>query len=236
MIARFLRFGVRDGALTPFVELYGDRILGVLAGIDGCLGAAVLHSARRERQLISVTFWEGPEQAAAYDREGRFGRLLNEADALMAGGDEDLGAPDDLQVEGYTAELLAPDRLSSALAVGLYARTAEARVESSHLEEFDRRYRSEVGIAQSSFAGLKAVLLLHGIPHPERSIGLSVWDNEEAAARYELSGRFEELEERLAETLSPVYRWRASLVAGDSGEMTGGFRVEGHRILVARVF
>jgi heme-degrading monooxygenase HmoA len=154
----------------------------------------------------------------------------------MAGGDDDPGAPDDLQVEGYTAELLVPDQLRSAIAVGLYARTAEARVESGHLEEFDRRYRAEVGIAQSSFDGLGAVLLLHGVPHPERFIGLSVWDSEEAAARYELSGRFEELQERLADTLSPVYRWRASLAAGDSGEATLGFRVEGHRILVARFF
>jgi heme-degrading monooxygenase HmoA len=235
MIARFLRFSVREGALTPFVDLYGSRIVQVLSGIDGCLGAAVLHSVRHERQLISITFWAGSGEAAAYDQEGRFGRLLNEADAYMAGSDDEPDA-EDLQVEGYSAELLIPADLSSALVVGRYARTAEARVEAEHLDEFDRRYRAETGISQNSFPGLRAVLLLHGSAQRERTIGLSVWENEEAAARYELSGRFEELEARLAETLSPVYRWRASLVSGDAGGSARGFRVEGFRILLARIF
>ena len=212
MHARFVRFRLKPGAGAAFESLYAERILPALARTEGCVGVALLSRVRAEEELVSATFWRGRDGAEAYDRTGRFARLLNEAEPLLAGGE----GPDDLSVEGFSAELLAPSSLSGALVAGSVARTATVRVAPGKTEEFDRRYRAEVAAALADFPGLFAVLLLHGVERPGHTVGLSLWRGEDAAARYDLSGRFEELSRDLSDTISPVARWRAAWAAGDS--------------------
>lgn len=241
MHVRFVRFRLKPGAGASFGSLYAERILPALARTDGCLGAALLARVRAEEELVSATFWRRREGAEAYDRTGRFARLLNEAEPLLAGGGEpaDPAAPpeDDLSVEGFSAELLAPAELSGALVPGSVARTVTLRVAPGKTEEFDRRYRAEVATALADFPGLFAVLLLHGVERPGHTVGLSLWRGEDAAARYDLSGRFEELSRDLSDTLSPVARWRAAWAAGDAPDrQVVDFGLDLFRVRAAVVF
>jgi heme-degrading monooxygenase HmoA len=110
-------------------------------------------------------------------------------------------------------------------------------VEPERLEEFDRRYRAE-SLEALDFPGLRSVLLLHRHGRPTEAVGLSFWDGEEAAARYELSGRFEGLAARLDDTLVPLHRWRAGLAgaSGGAGWVAPTLEVAGYRVLFSRTF
>jgi heme-degrading monooxygenase HmoA len=240
MHARFLRFALRPGVLPEFSAMYADRIFPALGGTEGCLGAALLVNARRQEEIASLTLWLDRTAAAAYDGEGRFARLLNLAEHLMEEGPEAAGGafPEhDLAVEGYDAELLAPPHLRAVLAPGGFARTISAEVAPDRSDDFDRRYRAESATALVDFPGLRAVMLLHRTDARAITVGLSFWDGEESAARYELSGRFEGLAAGLGDTLSPLYRWRRSL-APDSpgGTATGRLEVDGYLVRRARAF
>ena len=239
MHARFLRFTLRPGMLPEFSAMYSDRILPALGATEGCLGAALLVNARRHEEIVSLTLWRDRAAAGAYDGEGRFARLLNLAENLL---DERPGAggafpENDLAVEGYDAELVAPPRLRAVLAQGGFARTVSAQVAPDRSDDFDRRYRSEAATALVDFPGLRAVLLLHRTDSRASTVGLSFWEGEESAARYELSGRFEGLAAGLGETLSPLYRWRRSMAADPSeGEAAGRLEVDGYLVKLARAF
>lgn len=228
-----VRFGLRPGARGAFESLYDSRIVPALQGTEGCLGAALLSGAAAEEALVSVTFWREREAAEAYDRTGRFARLLNEAEPLMA---EEGPSGDDVSVEGYTAELLVAESLAGALLPGSVARTLTARVDPGMREEFDRRYRAEVASARADFPGLVAVVLLHAVERPGLVVGLSVWRGEDDAARYDLSGRFQGLGRDLAGTLSPASRWRAAWTAGGEAEGSPELAVDLYRVRLATSF
>jgi heme-degrading monooxygenase HmoA len=226
--------------LRDFSAIYEGRILKALAGTDGCLGAALLVHQREPEEVVSLTVWRDLSAAAAYDGDGRFARLLNQAEHLL---EESAAAPvdafpeRDLAIEGYDAELIAPPHLRAVLAPGGFARTVSAHVAPDRSEEFDTRYRAEVATALVDFPGLRAVMLLHRVGAGAVTVGLSFWEGEESAARYELSGRFEELASGLNDTLSPLYRWRRSM-SPDSleGSSTGSFAVDGYLVTVAGTF
>jgi heme-degrading monooxygenase HmoA len=240
MHVRFLRLRLQPQTFREFAAIYEDRILAVLAGTDGCLGAALLTRARAQEEVVSLTVWRDRAAADAYDGEGRFARLLNQAEHLLA----ESAAPQvddsperDLAIEGYDAELVAPPHLRAVLAPGGFARTVSARVAPELSDAFDARYRAESKTALIDFPGLRAVLLLHRVGGSPATVGLSFWEGEEYAARYELSGRFEELARGLDDTLSPLYRWRRSLSpASASGTSSGSFVVDGYLVKLARPF
>jgi heme-degrading monooxygenase HmoA len=240
MHARFLRLHLRPGTLRELTALYEDRILPALAGTAGCLGAALLVHSRKPEDVVSLTVWRDRATADSYDGEGRFARLLNLAEHLLVNG---AAAPadgfpeDDLALEGYDAELVASPNLRAALAPDGFARTVSARVAPERSGTFDLRYRAETATALADFPGLRAVLLLHRVDAPSITVGLSFWDGEESAARYELSGRFEELAKGLSDTLSPLYRWRRSLSpASPDAAAAGSFAVDGYLVKLARTF
>ena len=239
MHTRFVRLHLQAGMLGEFTSIYEDRILETLAGTDGCLGAAMLVHSRESETVVSLTVWRDRTAADAYDGEGRFARLLNLAEHLL---EESTGRstsfPEgDLAVEGYDAELVAPPHLRGVLAAGGFARTVSAHVAPELSGAFDRLYRKEAATALVDFPGLRAVVLLHRVGASSVTVGLSFWEGEESAARYELSGRFEDLAKGLSETLSPLYRWRRSLSpAGPAAAAAGSFAVEGYLVKVARAF
>lgn len=239
MYVRLLRLSLRPGALPAFEALYDSRIFPTLSGIEGCRGAALLSQARRDEEVVSMTVWRDRAVADAYDREGRFARLLNEAERLMPDAAEDPDSPedDDVSVEGFGAELLVAPDLAAALVPGTFARTLSVRVAPDRVRDFDLRYRAEVASAHEDFPELFAVFLLHGAVHREATLGLSLWRGEEAAARYDLSGRFDELARDIKETLSAVTRWRAAFVSGgEGGEGVPGLAVGVYRVRAARAF
>jgi heme-degrading monooxygenase HmoA len=240
MHTRFLRFHLQPGMLPQFTAMYESRVFPVLAETEGCLGAALLVHSMRQEEAVSLTVWRGREDAAAYDREGRFARLLNLAESLLAETDADAGGAfpeNDVAVEGYDAELVAPAKMWAVLGQGGFARTASAQVAPERSEAFDARYRAEAATALVDFPGLRAVLLLHRVDGRAVTVGLSFWDGEESAARYELSGRFEDLAKGLSDTLSPLYRWRRSLSpASPDAQDSRSFAVDGYHVKLARMF
>src|SRR5947207_24924 len=116
----------------------------------------------------------------------------------------------------------------------MYLRFLELRVRQGQEAAFTRFYQERVMPALADTAGcLYAGLLApwrseshrsltiwataehasayEASDHPLEVLSITLWDREEDAVRYEMSGDFERLTARLEGTFSPVYDWRTRL-------------------------
>jgi hypothetical protein len=65
---------------------------------------------------------------------------------------------------------------------------------------------------------------------------VTIWDSEEHAIRYEMSGAFDQLTGRLSEFFSGLYQWKLSLTPSrDDGAVVGqDLDVAGYRMVSGR--
>lgn len=194
MYARLLSLRLAPGATPAFAGLYRDRIGPTLAATPGCLAAVALAPAADDRGVASLTLWRAAEAADAYDREGRFGRLLGETEPLFpahAPGSDPLGAGDEeLEVEGYAAELALPPALGRALTGVAFARTIAVQAAAGREDEVERRAWAAVEAAAGEAAGLVSIFLLRGLDRRGRTLALGLWESAEAAGCWERGDRF----------------------------------------------
>jgi heme-degrading monooxygenase HmoA len=245
MYLRFIHLHVREGQEGTFSRFYQERILPALAETEGCLYAALLAPWRSETYQ-SLTIWSSPEHAAAYEEGGLYHRLLAESAPMLANTSawrvhlsRDPTATLDPSrreppSEGYRIE--TPEgaaALASPADRPPFVRIVALRVAHDRLDEFLALYRSEVIPSLETVHGCRGVFLAERVHHPMETLSITLWDREEDAVRYEMSGEFERLTRRLQGTFSPVYDWRAGLgepAAASRPEVTSYQLVRGRRL------
>jgi heme-degrading monooxygenase HmoA len=244
---RMLRLRTKPGHSPEFRRFYDERVLPVLESTPGCLFAHLLQQSHSAEEFVSMTIWESPEDAAAYER-GRYRRLIKETAALpMETAEWRLKLSDD---PNETAELHLQEppkdtyevtaeagTLQDAPTSRLHVRVVSVQVKHDRVEEFERLYREHVTPALKGLKGCRDVLLVKGYRRGDRFLSLTLWDREEDAVRYELSGEFDRLTEVLKDTLSERYAWQIHLmpvggesIAGDPLEVKGYRVVSGKRL------
>ena len=65
--------------------------------------------------------------------------------------------------------------------------------------------------------GCRGVFLAEGAHDPNGVLSITLWNREEDAVRYEMSGLSEQLTAHLRSTISPAYDWRLTLDGGGYG-------------------
>ena len=83
MYLRFVRLILRESVEAKFAEFYRARVIPALEATDGCLFAGLLTPWRGEAHQ-SLTLWESPEQARAYEASPLYQRLLREAEPFLS--------------------------------------------------------------------------------------------------------------------------------------------------------
>jgi heme-degrading monooxygenase HmoA len=217
-----LRLRTKPGHSRELRSFYQERVLPVLERTQGCLFAHLLQQSHSAEEFVSMTLWESPEDAAAYER-GPYRQLLQETARLpLETAEWRLNLADD---PNETAELHLEEppkdtyevaaesgSLSDAPASRLHVRIVSVQVKHDRIEEFERLYRKQVVPALSRLKGCRDVLLVKGYRRPDRFLSVSLWDREEDAVRYEISGEFDRLSEVLRDTLSERYAWQVHLM------------------------
>lgn len=248
MHLRFVQLKLDRRRVVDFRKFYDERVLPALQTADGCLFASLLQTTDADDECVSLTLWSGPEAAEAYESSGLYDALLDASDEYFAEASEwragltgDPGPAlkrlQDPEVESYPVEIAA---LPGPLAVGappsLFLRIVAVRVEAGKFEKLRERYNAEVVPALLATPGCRAVFLAEGFRTRSRALSVTIWDSEEHAIRYEMSGAFDQLTGRLREFFSGLYQWKLSLTPSrEDGAVSGqDLDVAGYRMVSGR--
>ena len=220
MYLRIVQLRVREGQEAAFTRFYEERVMPALATTEGCLYAGLLAPWRGDAHQ-SLTIWESPAHAAAYAAKGLYHQLLSQSAPMLADRSEwRLRPADPLETadpsrveppsEGWT---IGADDGSAALdSAGRppFVRIVALKVAPGRFAEFQAIYRGEVMPAVRAVEGCRGVLLAESADE-SRVLSITLWDREEDAVRYEMSGEYQRLTLRLRETFAPVHDWGIGL-------------------------
>lgn len=231
MYLRFVRLLLREGADARFAAFYRERVIPALRATDGCRFAGMLTPWRGGDAHQSLTIWDSPEHADAYERGPLFERLSREVEPLLSARAEwrvRLTRDPDATIDpaqrvvpstGYSIESGGAAGGDTGLPAGesVFVRIASVRIDPERRREFEELYAHQVIPALKERPGCRGVLLAEGGAQADEILSISLWDREEDAVRYEMSGEPERLTARLKETFSRLYDWRLTLGADRRG-------------------
>jgi heme-degrading monooxygenase HmoA len=248
MHMRFVRLKVKEGKHWDFARFYEDRIIPAMQETEGCLFASLLQPLGDDDECVSMTLWRSRELAEAYEKSGLYDQILDEADEFLAeasewhvrlAGDPGGKVPplQDPEIEAYPVELAGfSNRTDQFSSRGIYLRIVAARVESGKFGDLKETYDREIKPGLLATKGCRAVFLVEGVGTSSRALSVTVWDHEEDAIRYELSGAFDENIAKVSEFFSGLYQWKLSLATDDQRESVSGkdLDVRGYQQVIGR--
>ncbi len=191
---------------------------------------------------------EDAELAEAYEKSGLYDQILDESDEYLAeasewhvrlAGDPGGTVPplQDPEIEAYPVEVAAfSDRADQFSSRGIYLRIVAARVEQGKFDELKETYDRQIKPDLMATKGCRAVFLVEGVGASSRALSVTVWDSEEDAIRYELSGAFDENVAKVSEYFSGLYQWKLSLATDSRRESVSGkdLDVSGYQQVIGR--
>jgi heme-degrading monooxygenase HmoA len=248
MYMRIVNLKVKEGKQEELAQFYEDRVIPALQGIKGCLYAGLLRPSDDDLESISMTFWRSREAAERYEKTGVYDDLLDESDDFLAEVSEgrvqsSAKAPgafpmlQDPEVEAYPVEVAAIKEVVDAVGPHrFFVRIVSARIEPGRFDDLKKRYDEEIKPALMATKGCRAVFLVENVKRRSRVLSVTIWDSEEEAIRYEISGAFDKLTARVSEFFSGLYQWKLSLSPTDDSDTVTGkhLDVRGFRVVMGR--
>lgn len=245
---RFVRLTVKDGRFNDLRDFYESRVIPALQNTRGCLFVSLLQPTEGENECVSLTLWSSQKRVEEYENSGLYDELLDESDDFLAeasewrvqlAGDHGGDGPrlQEPEVEAFPVEIASESgEIDDSELPHLFLRIVAVRIDPGRFDELRDRYDAEVVPALLATPGCMAVFLVEGVSVHSRALSVTVWDSEEKAVRYEMSGAFDKLTARLSEYFSGLYQWKLSLVpSAERDQVTGqDLDVSGYRIVTGR--
>lgn len=223
MYMRFVRLKVEEGRFYDFRLFYDNRIIPALHDTPGCLFASLLQPTQDSNECVSLTFWKNQAAADAYENSGLYDDLLDDCDDLLSEviewrvrlpreGAEEVRSLQDPEVECLPVRVGGGGcEIGELSTPNLFVRIVSARIELGRFDELRERFDNEVAPALRSTPGCRAVFLVEGAQKKSKALSVTVWESQEDAIRYEMSGAFDDLTAKVSEFFSRVYQWKVSL-------------------------
>jgi heme-degrading monooxygenase HmoA len=250
MFMRLVNLKVKEGRLNDFARFYEERTIPALQEVNGCLYASLLKPTDDDVECVSMTMWRSQKDIEAYEMSGLYDQLLDEMDDMMAeivewkvmssgGFKRDLQVLQDPDVEAYPVEVAGIGDVEDAHpSRHFFVRLVSARIQTGRFDELKERYDREVKPILMATKGCRAVFLVENTKTQARALSVTVWDNEECAIRFEMSGAFDDVTAKVSEFFSGLYQWRLSLsgpedprpISGKDLDVRGFQVVTGKRI------
>ncbi len=238
MYMRLLRIAVQDDRFGGVREFYLERVLPSLSSTRGCVYASLLEPSLPGGHCLSLTLWHSQEAADDYEHSGLFAALLDEVGPVLGeraeastshGTDLPLAAElEEYQLITGTRHLTPEDAQAAP-----HLRLVSMLVRRGSLDELAALYRTDIVPALERTQGCRGAFFLQGIDNPERTLAISLWQRDEDAVRYELSGACDEIVVRLRGLLSGLYQWRVSQASpGGPPTEVGADQLDVHRYRV----
>ncbi len=223
MFMRLVNLKVKEGRLNDFARFYEERTIPALRETKGCLYASLLKPTADDVECVSMTLWRSRENVEAYEKSGLYDELLDEMDDMMAEVVEwkvhsssdlkrDIHLLQDPDVEAYPVEVAAIGEVVDAVGPQhFFVRLVSARIQTGKFHALKEKFDREIKPALMATKGCRAVFLVENTKTQERALSVTIWDSEEDAIRYEMSGGFDEMTAKVSEFFSGLYQWRLSL-------------------------
>ena len=239
MYLRFIHFDIEDSRLQEVRDFYQQRILAALREIEGCGSASLLQSTVRSSRCISLTIWHDDHAATDWTHGDLYRQILEDAAPLLTGANRWRGALSksvipESAVRAFTVEAGTDLETVEESSGAFFLRLTSFRVAPGQWDRLVDLYGREVTPTLLSVDGCTAAFLVESLEDPDRGLSVSIWDREEDAVRYEISGRFDALTRRLRDTLIPTHQWQGTLTA--EGSADGNPPAEGFRVVVGERF
>jgi heme-degrading monooxygenase HmoA len=239
---------VKEGRFGDLRRFYDERVIPALQDTRGCLFASLLQPTEESDECMSVTLWSSKKRAEEYEESGLYDELLDESDEFLEEVTEwrvrlagDRGGPirtlQDPEVESYPVELVAESgEVADLGSPQLFVRIVAARVEAGRFAELSERYNREIVPELLEVPGCRAVFLVEGMQARSRALSVTVWDREQDAIRYEMSGKFDELTTKISEFFSGLYQWKLSLASSREDQDVSGrdLEISGYHVVTGR--
>jgi quinol monooxygenase YgiN len=232
-------------------QMYEAMVIPGLQKVPGCLYAALTQSTTDRDEYISMSMWATKEQAEAYEQGPVFTELIKEASKYLAGTSEwrihlskDLTleyepVPKEPVINSYAIPEKRVSKIIPRYQTGpLFIRIVSPHIQQGKEEEFKRLYNEHVIPALQSVDGCLYASLTEDAKKNNQLTSLTVWSNVHCAEKYEKSGMFSTLIEKVSSTFSGVYQWKTQMdkETGSHGKTSGDVFVEGYKVIISKRF
>ncbi len=250
MYMRFVQLRIKPEQLDELRIVYERDIIPALQKVDGCLFASLIHAAGHEDECISMTLWEHPRKAEAYEKGGVYAALLEHISGYLADSSEwRVHLSRDLTVEygpvqeepvvkAFDVPGTRPADLQAQKTGGLFVRIVSPQIRPGMMGEFRRIYDQEVLPALRQVPGVRYAAVTENVHRPDEAISITIWDSKQDADSYEISGKFDALTEKVKSTFTGVYQWKMQLEreTGSQVVTSGDPSGEGYSVVAGKSF
>ena len=251
MFMRLVQVKVKPESAAQMPVIYAEKIVPALQQTPGCLYASLIKSVSRPDEAISMTLWDTMEHAEAYEKGGLFQRLLNEISPHLSDSSEwkiQLSKDFTLEYAPVREEpVIKSYRVTTPTtkqpligdpSTALYVRIVSINIKPGMLEEFARRYNTEILPVLHQVEGCIYAFLTEGIQERNEIISVTIWGNKGAADVYEASGLFSKLTKKVQHTFSELYQWKMAVEKRSSVQVstTEDLSVSGYDVVSGNTF
>jgi len=248
---RFLQLKIKPDSVNSFKDFYESDVMYELHNTPGCLFAGLIKSKPEENEFISLTFWETQEQAEQYETIGAFKKLFEQAKAYLFESTEwkvQLSEDMELKYGPVEEEPVIKKYVVAAQnsdgdeflthSSNMHVRVLSLIIQVDKLEEFKKLYSEIIIPALKSVKGCRYIYLTESISEKNEFISVTIWDSKEDADKYESTGKFQELTNKVKHTFSQLYLWKMSLEKDYNAKVktSEDFKVELYNIVTGKSF
>jgi len=244
MYMRFVRLAVRQDRRDHFRRFYDEHVVPTLKDVAGCLYAGLINDYTTKRKFISLTLWQTPEDAVAYEKSGLYQQLLDaNKDFLLESTEWKVQLSEDLtleylpveskpEVETFNVRASTSESHPGEL-TRMYLRIVSATVHPDRFQSFKTLYVDKIIPMLQAEDGFRHAFLVESMEHPNEVLSVTVWDSKEAADRYETSGHFDEAVSVSKPMLSSLFQWKLALEPSGQDQVvtSDDLRVQGYQII-----
>lgn len=249
MYMRLVRVTVKPGDRELMRHHYNSSVIPLLQKTDGCLFAGLIRRELNADEYISLTLWDNREHAEEYVRSGKFEALMKEASIYLVessewrihlSDDQQLvydPVPEQPKVEEFQIGS-GPERLGVPAGDTVFIRIVSLQIQGDMADQFKHLYQGEILPRLREAEGCRFAGLSEQIGGDHRFLSISVWDSREFAERYERSGLFDALLDKVKHTFSDVYQWKMQLekVVGSQVVTSEEIAVDGYVVESGKQF
>lgn len=251
MFMRLLQLQIEPVHIDQFKSFYETTVFPQLQEMPGCMFAGLIKSKPEENEFISLTFWQEQAQAENYEKSGTFQKLFDQAKPFLSESAEwKMQLSKDMKLE-YVQPTEKPKIKKYTVAVQnkntnevkiqsseMFVRIVSNKIQEGKLDEFKEIYSNEIIPTLQSVEGCRYAFLTESVSEKNEFISVTIWDKKEDADKYESSGKFNELVDKIKHTLSQFYLWKMALEKDYSAKVatTDDLKVDHYDIVFGKNF
>ena len=230
MYLRLFKLKVKTEFASRYIDFYKNKVIQELHKVSGCQFAGLLENRTDKNRFISMTFWNSPQNAGAYEKSDLYKQLLEENKTYLAESSEwNIQLSDDLTIQyepvpqepsvtQYTVKVLSNSHpLIPAELPELHIRILSIKIQPEKMQELENTYKEQIIPALKKIEGCRFAFLTESMSEKDEVLSITVWNNRADADNYEKSGRFKTLLSKLEHTFPPLYHWKMALDAQKEG-------------------